>query len=54
MKKNLEAAITHLTKSIAVYPSFVAAHNALGTAYLNQGQNQQAYDQFAQAELPLA
>jgi VWFA-related protein len=49
MKKDLEAAITHLTKSIAVYPSFVAAHNALGTAYLNQGQNQQAYGQFSQA-----
>jgi VWFA-related protein len=49
MKKDLEAAITHLTKSLAVYPSFVAAHNALGTAYLNHGQNQQAYDQFAQA-----
>jgi Ca-activated chloride channel homolog len=49
MKKDLEAAITHLTKSIAIYPSFVAAHNALGTAYLNQGQSQQAYDQFAQA-----
>ena len=49
MKKDLEAAITHLTKSIAIYPSFVAAHNALGTAYLNQGQNQQAREQFAQA-----
>jgi VWFA-related protein len=49
MKKDLEAAITHLTKSLAIYPSFVAAHNALGTAYLNQGQNQQAREQFAQA-----
>src|ERR1700686_1719580 len=49
MKKDLEAAITHLTKSLALYPSFVAAHNALGTAYLNQGQNQQAREQFAQA-----
>jgi len=49
MKKDLEAAITHLTKSIGIYPNFVAAHNALGTAYLNQGHNQQARDQFAQA-----
>jgi Ca-activated chloride channel homolog len=49
MKKDLEAAIAHLTKSIAVYPGFVAAHNALGTAFLNQGQNQQAYEQFSQA-----
>jgi tetratricopeptide (TPR) repeat protein len=49
MKKDLEAAITHLTKSIAVYSNFVASHNALGTAYSNQGLNQQAYEQFAQA-----
>jgi Tfp pilus assembly protein PilF len=40
MRKDLEAAIEHLAKSIAIYPSFVAAHNALGTAYLNQGQNE--------------
>src|SRR5579863_8210943 len=37
MKKNLTSAIEHLTKSISIYPSFVAAHNSLGTAYLNQG-----------------
>jgi len=49
MKKDLQAAITHLIKSIEVYPSFVAAHNALGTAYLNQGQSQQARDEFARA-----
>jgi len=49
MKRDLEAAITHLTKSIEVYPSFVAAHNALGTAYLNQGHSQQAREQFAKA-----
>ncbi len=49
MRKDLQASIAHLTKSIAVYPNFVAAHNALGTAYLNQGQSQQAHDEFAQA-----
>jgi VWFA-related protein len=49
MRKNLEAAIEHLSKSIAIYPSFVAAHNALGTAYLNQGQNEKAGKEFAQA-----
>jgi Ca-activated chloride channel homolog len=49
MKKNLQSAIEHLTKSLGIYPSFVAAHNALGTAYLNLGQDQQANDQFAQA-----
>lgn len=49
MKKDLPAAIAHLRKSIEVYPSFVAARNALGTAYLNQGQSQQARDEFARA-----
>jgi Ca-activated chloride channel family protein len=49
MRKDLEAAIEHLAKSTAIYPSFVAAHNALGTAYLNQGQNERARDEFAQA-----
>jgi Ca-activated chloride channel family protein len=49
MRKDLEAAVEHLAKSIAIYPSFVAAHNALGTAYLNQGQNERARDEFAKA-----
>src|ERR1700744_3487722 len=41
MKKDAPGAITHLTKSLDIYPSFVAAHNALGTAYLNQGNTEQ-------------
>jgi Ca-activated chloride channel homolog len=49
MRKDLQGAIEHLTKSTALYPSFVAAHNALGSAYLNLGQNQQAHDEFARA-----
>lgn len=49
MRRDLEIAIEHLAKSIAVYPQFVAAHNALGTAYLDQGQNDLAHAQFAQA-----
>jgi VWFA-related protein len=49
MKKDLQAAIEHLTKSTTIYPNFVAAHNALGTAYLNLGQNEQAHDEFAKA-----
>jgi VWFA-related protein len=32
-----------------MYPAYVAAHNALGIAYLNLGQIQQARDEFAQA-----
>lgn len=39
----------HLTKSTAIYPSFVAARNALGSAYLSLGQNEQARNEFVQA-----
>jgi Ca-activated chloride channel homolog len=49
MRKDLQAAIGHLSKSVTIYPSFVAAHNALGTAYLNLGQNQEAREEFAKA-----
>ena len=49
MRKDLQGAVDHLTKATGIYPSFVAAHNALGTAYLNLGQNEQARDEFAQA-----
>jgi Ca-activated chloride channel family protein len=49
MKNDAPGAIAHLTKSIEIYPSFVAAHNALGTAYLNQGHADQAMEQFNRA-----
>jgi hypothetical protein len=49
MKKDLPAAIAHLTKSLAVYPSFVAAHNALGTAYLNRGEKLHAREEFVRS-----
>jgi VWFA-related protein len=49
MKKDYKAAIEHLTAAITIYPDFVAAHNALGSAYLALGQNDQARDQFAKA-----
>jgi VWFA-related protein len=49
MRRDLAAAIEHLAKSISIYPSFVAAHNALGTAYMTEGQNERARDEFAQA-----
>jgi len=49
MRKDLQAAIEHLTKATTLYPSFVAAHNALGTAYLNLGQSEQARVEFARA-----
>jgi Ca-activated chloride channel family protein len=49
MKKDAAGAVAHLTKSIEIYPNFVAAHNALGTAYLNQGDTGQALEQFNRA-----
>ncbi len=49
MRKDLQGAVDHLSHAINIYSSYVAAHNALGTAYLNLGQKQQARDQFAQA-----
>ncbi len=49
MRNNPQVAVEHLANSIAIYPQFVAAHNALGTAYLNLSQNQLAQDEFAKA-----
>jgi Ca-activated chloride channel homolog len=49
MRKDLQGAVDHLTRAASIYPSFVAAHNALGIAYLNFGQFQQARDEFARA-----
>jgi Ca-activated chloride channel family protein len=48
-EKNFDEAVQHLTKSVTIYPSFVAAHNALGSAYLRSGHNEQAEKEFAQA-----
>ena len=39
-------AVEHLAKSISIYSSFVAAHNALGSAYLDLGQNEPARREF--------
>ena len=49
MKKDYKGAIEHLGIAVTVYPDFVAAHNALGSAYLALNQNDQARDQFAKA-----
>jgi VWFA-related protein len=48
-EKSFANAVESLTKSIAIYPNFVAAHNALGSAYLDLGHNEQAQKEFAQA-----
>ncbi len=49
MRKDPQDAVTFLTDSIAIYPQFVAAHNALGTAYLNLSQNELAQGEFTKA-----
>lgn len=49
MRKDHQGAVRHLTVATTIYPRFVAAHNALGSAYLGQGQNDQARSEFAQA-----
>ena len=49
MQKNLREAMEHLVRSTQLYPKFVAAHNALGTAYLDLQQNEKARDEFSQA-----
>lgn len=49
MRKDLPGAVQHLTVATLIYPSFVSAHNALGSAYLGLGQNEQARGEFAQA-----
>jgi Ca-activated chloride channel family protein len=48
-QKDQQGAVEHLKLAIADYPNFVAAHNTLGTAYLNLGKNQEARDEFASA-----
>ena len=49
LRKEFEAAIEHLAKATAIYPKYVAAHNALGTAYLNLKQNEKAESEFSKA-----
>ena len=51
MRRNFQDALVHLTSATSIYPSFVAAHNALGTVYLGLGQNERAREEFAQAVL---
>ena len=49
LRRDLPGAVQHLTNATGIYPSFVAAHNALGTAYLNLSQNEQARNEFSKA-----
>jgi VWFA-related protein len=49
IRRQLQPALQRLSKATSIYPNFLAAHDALGIAYLNAGQTQQAYDEFARA-----
>ncbi|MGA8030360.1 MAG: VWA domain-containing protein [Bryobacteraceae bacterium] len=49
MRKDSEGAVQHLVNATTIYPSYVAAHNALGTAYLNLNENEKARDEFTNA-----
>jgi Ca-activated chloride channel homolog len=49
MQKDFTGAVEHLNAAIAIYPSFVAAHNALGSTYLDLGKNDEAREQFAKS-----
>ena len=49
MRKDFQNAVLHLSSATSMYPNFVAAHNALGSAFLNLGQNNRARDEFAQS-----
>src|SRR5215469_12167380 len=48
-RKDLGGAVEHLSKAIRIYPNFVAALNALGTAYLGLNQNDLAREEFVKA-----
>lgn len=48
-RKDLQGAVEHLTAATSIYTSYVAAHNALGSAYLALGQNDKARAEFARA-----
>jgi len=49
LHKDYPRAVERLSKATAEYPQFVAAHNALGIAYMDEGRNDEARTQFQQA-----
>lgn len=49
LRRDLQGAVQHLEAAIRIYPKFVAAHNALGTAYLDLNENDKAREEFSRA-----
>ena len=48
-KRDFDGAVEHLSKATVEYPSYVAAHDALGIAYMDLGKHQRARDEFQAA-----
>jgi Ca-activated chloride channel family protein len=48
-KRDFSGAVEHLSNATVVYRSYVAAHDALGIAYMDLGQHQRARDEFQAA-----
>jgi VWFA-related protein len=51
LKNNFDGAVEHLSKAIAIYPKYVAAHTSLGTAYMHLHQPDKAREQYQEAVL---
>lgn len=49
LKQSFAEAADHLTRAVAIYPSFVSAHNSLGSAYLDLGKIDLANKEFEQS-----
>lgn len=49
LKKDYQGAVEHLGNAIDIYPKFVAAHNALGNAYLKLNENEKARAEFSKS-----
>jgi VWFA-related protein len=49
LRKDWAGAVSHLQKAVVIYPKYVSAHNALGTALLDMGQGESARNEFAVA-----
>lgn len=47
--RNFSSAVECLAKATTIYPHYVAAHSALGAAYLELGQNEEAREEFERA-----
>jgi Ca-activated chloride channel family protein len=45
-RKDFNRAVAHLEKAVSIFPKYVSAHDALGTAYMDLGQNEKALTEF--------